>query len=224
MRVAAVNKPLRRPEHVLKYLARYTYRAAISNGRLLSCEQGCVRFRCRNSRQGNRRQVVALDGVEFLRRFSLHVLPKGFIRIRYFGLLAARNLSHCRQLLAAASTVPIPNYSATNNNAPSNADAPAATRDGCASSNGSPPPSCLSFNLTRRPSRLSIPHERHPAFLGSRRLARPSCLRGPIPAPSNPLFPVRQSRVRSDSRRNTANPPCRGLDPLSEVLARIRSP
>ena len=93
---------------MLKYLARYTYRAAISNGRLLSSEQGCVHFRCRNSRQGNRRQVVGLDGVEFLRRFSLHVLPKGFIRIRYFGLLAARNraaaLSHCRQLLAAAST------------------------------------------------------------------------------------------------------------------------
>ena len=106
--IVHVNKPLRRPEHVLKYLARYTYRSAISNGRLLSAKQGRVHFRCRDSRQGNRRQVVGLDGVEFLRRFSQHVLPKGFIRIRYFGLLAPRNrsaaLSHCRQLLAASTT------------------------------------------------------------------------------------------------------------------------
>ena len=103
-----VNKPLRRPEHVLKYLARYTYRSAISNGRLVASHNAQVHFRCRNSRHGNRRQVVALDGVEFLRRFSLHVLPKGFIRIRYFGLLAPRNrsaaLTLCRRLLAACST------------------------------------------------------------------------------------------------------------------------
>ena len=99
---------MRRPEHVLKYLARYTYRSAISNSRLVSAERGRVHFRCRDSRQGNRRKVVALDAVEFLRRFLLHVLPKGFVRIRSFGLLAPRNrsaaLTLCRQLLAAAST------------------------------------------------------------------------------------------------------------------------
>jgi len=106
--VVWVNKPLRRPEHVLKYLARYTYRSAISNGRLVSSQNDHVHFRCRDSRQGNRSKVVALDAVEFLRRFLLHVLPKGFIRIRYFGLLAHRNrsaaLTLSRQLLAAAST------------------------------------------------------------------------------------------------------------------------
>jgi len=106
--VVWVNKPLRRPEHVLKYLARYTYRSAISNGRLVSAEHGRVDFRCRDSRQGNRTQVVSLEAVEFLRRFLQHVLPKGFIRIRYFGLLAARNrsaaLSHSRQLLSVGST------------------------------------------------------------------------------------------------------------------------
>lgn len=106
--IVHVNKPLRRPEHVLKYLARYTYRSAISNGRLVASHNGRVHFRCRDSRQGNRCKVVALDAVEFLRRFLLHVLPKGFIRIRYFGLLAHRNrsaaLTLSRQLLAASAT------------------------------------------------------------------------------------------------------------------------
>lgn len=106
--VVWVNKPLRRPEHVLKYLARYTYRSAISNGRLVSAEHDRVQFRCRDSRQGNRTKIVSLDAVEFLRRFLLHVLPKGFVRIRSFGLLAHRNrsaaLTLCRQRLAASST------------------------------------------------------------------------------------------------------------------------
>ncbi len=105
------KKPLRRPEHVLKYLARYTYRSAISNGRLLSAEQGRVRFRCRGSRRGPRTKTVSLDGVEFLRRFLLPVLPRGFVRIRSFGLLAHRHrsaaLAKCRQLLADSS-IPTP--------------------------------------------------------------------------------------------------------------------
>ena len=78
---------------------------SISNGRLLSAEQGRVRFRCRGSRRGPRTKTVALDGVEFLRRFLLHVLPRGFVRIRSFGLLAHRHrstaLATCRQPLAA---------------------------------------------------------------------------------------------------------------------------
>ena len=110
--IVCVKKPLRRPQHVLKYLARYTYRSAISNGRLLSAEQGRVRFRCRASRRGPRTKTVSLDGVEFLRRFLLHVLPRGFVRIRSFGLLAHRHrsaaLAKCRQLLADSS---IPNPS-----------------------------------------------------------------------------------------------------------------
>jgi Putative transposase/Transposase zinc-binding domain len=110
--VVHAKKPLRRPEHVLKYLARYTYRSAISNGRLLSTENGRVRFRCRNSRQGNRTQTITLDAVEFIRRFLLHVLPCGFVKIRYFGFLAQRHrsaaLAHCRQLLAASSAADDP--------------------------------------------------------------------------------------------------------------------
>ena len=75
---------------MLKYLARYTHRVAISNGRLLSLEDGQVRFRWRDSWHNNRSIVMKLDAVEFIRRFLLHVLPAGFVKIRHFGLLANR--------------------------------------------------------------------------------------------------------------------------------------
>jgi hypothetical protein len=100
--------PFGGPEHVLKYLARYTHRVAISNGRLLSLENGQVRFRWRDSRHNNRSSVMKLDAVEFIRRFLLHVLPAGFVKIRHFGLLANRNrhraLDLCRVHLRSATT------------------------------------------------------------------------------------------------------------------------
>jgi hypothetical protein len=100
--------PFGGPEHVLKYLARYTHRVAISNGRLLSLNNGQVRFRWRDSRHNNRGGVMTLDAVEFIRRFLLHVLPAGFVKIRHFGLLANRNrrqaLARCRLHLNA--TIP----------------------------------------------------------------------------------------------------------------------
>ena len=100
--------PFGGPEHVLKYLARYTHRVAISNGRLLSLDNGQVRFRWRDSRHHNRSGVMTLDAVEFIRRFLLHVLPSGFVKIRHFGLLANRNrrqaLTRCRLHLSA--TIP----------------------------------------------------------------------------------------------------------------------
>nr|WP_211256250.1 transposase [Edaphobacter aggregans] len=90
---------------MLKYLARYTHRVAISNGRLLSLDNGQVRFRWRDSRHDNRSSVMRLDAVEFIRRFLLHVLPAGFVKIRHFGLLANRNrrqaLALCRLHLCA---------------------------------------------------------------------------------------------------------------------------
>jgi hypothetical protein len=84
---------------VLEYLGRYTQRVAISNERLLSCDTNSVRFRYRDYAQGNRRKVLSLEPPEFLRRFVLHVLPRGFTRIRHYGLLANRNK---RTLLASA--------------------------------------------------------------------------------------------------------------------------
>jgi hypothetical protein len=98
--------PFGGPEHVLKYLARYTHRVAISNGRLISLENGLVRFRWRDS-QHNRSSTMRLEATEFIRRFMLHVLPAGFVKIRHFGLLANRNrrraLALCRTHLRSAS-------------------------------------------------------------------------------------------------------------------------
>jgi hypothetical protein len=108
--VVYAKPPFGGPEHVLKYLARYTHRVAISNGRLLSLDNGQVRFRWRDSRHNNRSSVMTLDAVEFMRRFLLHVLPAGFVKIRHFGLLANRNrrqaLALCRLHLRATAADP----------------------------------------------------------------------------------------------------------------------
>ena len=92
---------------VLAYVARYTHRVAISNDRLLGIEDGKVRFRWKDYRNGNRQKTMTLAANEFIRRFLLHVLPEGFQRIRYYGFLANRyreqKLARCRQLLAMPS-------------------------------------------------------------------------------------------------------------------------
>ena len=97
--------PFGGPAQVLKYLARYTHRVAISNHRLVSLQNGRVSFHWKNYARGNRESVMTLDAVEFIRRFLLHVLPKGFVRIRQYGLLAnrcrAENLTQCRELIGA---------------------------------------------------------------------------------------------------------------------------
>jgi hypothetical protein len=95
--------PFGGPEQVLKYLARYTHRVAISNWRLVSLEDGKVSFTWKDYANGNRQRVMTLDAMEFIRRFLLHVLPKGFVRIRHYGFLANRvreaNLQVCREFL-----------------------------------------------------------------------------------------------------------------------------
>jgi Putative transposase/Transposase zinc-binding domain len=101
--VAHVKPPFGGPEQVLRYLAHYTHRVAISNGRLLGLEEGRVRFRWRDSKDHNQIKEMSLDAVEFIRRFLLHVLPGGFVKIRHFGFLSNRNrramLERCRELL-----------------------------------------------------------------------------------------------------------------------------
>jgi len=96
--------PFGGPEQVLKYLARYTHRVAISNQRLISLEAGRVTFRYKDYRRGGQLRTMTLETAEFIRRFLLHVLPKGFVRIRSFGFLANRcrkqKLALCRRLLA----------------------------------------------------------------------------------------------------------------------------
>ena len=107
-RVVYSKPPFGGPEHVPKYLARYTHRVAISNGRLISVDNGKVRFRWRDSRHNIRGSTMRLEATEFLRRFLLHVLPAGFVKIRHFGLLANRNrrraLALCRVHLQSVET------------------------------------------------------------------------------------------------------------------------
>ncbi len=107
--VVYAKPPFGGPEQVLKYLARYTHRVAISNARLLGFEDGMVRFRYKDYAHGNRKRVMTLTALEFVRRLLLHVLPTGFMRIRHYGILANRHrhekLALCRRLLDAGSAV-----------------------------------------------------------------------------------------------------------------------
>lgn len=91
--VVHCKRPFGGPEYVLRYLGRYTHRVAISNHRLVSFTKGEVTFRWRDRAHGNREQLLTLPADEFLRRFLLHQLPKGFVRIRNFGYLANRRRS-----------------------------------------------------------------------------------------------------------------------------------
>jgi len=106
--VVYCKRPFGGPRQVLKYLARYTHRVAISNSRLVDYEEGSVRFRWKDYRNGSQPKTMQLDGVEFMRRFMLHVLPAGFVRIRHHGFLANRNrsenLARCRKLLGVNET------------------------------------------------------------------------------------------------------------------------
>jgi hypothetical protein len=108
--------------HILKYLARYTHRVAISNHRLVAVQNGQVTFRFKDYKRGGKLCTQTLDAVEFLRRFVLHVLPKGLHKIRYFGFMANRHreakLAHCRALLGQRDEALVPHGMATDEDPP----------------------------------------------------------------------------------------------------------
>jgi Putative transposase/Transposase zinc-binding domain len=101
--VVYAKPPFGGPQHVLHYLARYTHRVAISNHRIVAFADGQVTFRWKDYAHGSKQKLMTVTMEEFLRRFLLHVLPHGFVRIRFFGFLANRRrktlLPLCRQLL-----------------------------------------------------------------------------------------------------------------------------
>lgn len=105
--VVYAKPPFGGPAQVLKYLARYTHRVAISNSRIENVSDGRVTFRYKDYSDAHRSKAMTLSGVEFLRRFVQHVLPKGFVKVRHYGLLANRDrdarLAVCRRLLAVES-------------------------------------------------------------------------------------------------------------------------
>ena len=104
--VVYAKAPFGGPMQVLRYLGRYTHRVAISNHRLVAFDAERVSFQWKDYAHGSAQKVMTLAATEFLRRFFLHVLPKGFVRIRHFGFLANRfrtqSLVLCRQLLAVS--------------------------------------------------------------------------------------------------------------------------
>jgi hypothetical protein len=104
--VVSVREPIKKPHRVLEYVARYTHRVAIANSRITALHQGRVTF---NAKDRKRKKIVpvTLTAVEFIRRFLLHSLPSGFVRIRHYGFLANRNrkanLERIRQILRLPS-------------------------------------------------------------------------------------------------------------------------
>ena len=105
--VVYAKPPFGGTEQVFRYLGRYSHRVALSNSRLVSLENGIVAFRYKDYRDAGRWKVMHLEAEEFIRRFLLHVLPKRFVRIRHYGLMAGRNvkgrLQQARRLLGEAT-------------------------------------------------------------------------------------------------------------------------
>jgi predicted Zn-ribbon and HTH transcriptional regulator len=112
--IVYAKKPFGSPHTVLDYLGRYTHRVALSNDRILKVENGEVTLSYRDRRDKDRKTSITLDAQEFIRRFLLHVLPEGFMRIRHFGFLANRTKKHskCRKLLGLNPIPEIPKRSA----------------------------------------------------------------------------------------------------------------
>ena len=195
------KQPFGGPEHVLRYLGAYTHRVAISNSRLVALSDGNVTFRWRDSAHGNKKRLMTLAVDEFLRRFLLHLLPPGFVRIRNFGFLANRNRA------AAVAAVPAtarritektqlrrhhrPPIRTTHSGTARSAAAP------CASSNGSPPRnSCFALHLNQ----TGTPHEplsTSSAFARASARMRIPCLilaKTP-PMPASPALRIRPRRA-----------------------------
>ncbi len=103
-----VREPVKNPEHVLEYLARYTQRVAIANSRIKALEDGMVTFTYKNRKKGST-ETLTITAVEFIRRFLLHCLPERFVRIRHYGFLANRNRS--ANLVAIRQLMGLPNPS-----------------------------------------------------------------------------------------------------------------
>lgn len=102
--VVYAKEPFAGPQQVIEYLGRYTHKVAINNHRLLSINESGVCFRYRDYRDNNQK-IMTLEGAEFLRRFCQHILPKGFVRIRHYGLLATSKRSQLRELQQAFGIV-----------------------------------------------------------------------------------------------------------------------
>jgi hypothetical protein len=206
--VVYAKEPFAGPEHVLRYLSRYTHRIAISNRRLVSADQNGVAFKYKDYRiEGpGRYKTMTLATGEFIRRFLMHVLPQGFHRIRYYGLLAsavrADNIARVRQMLAPP-LIPIDAINA----ATTKLDDPKA-----------PEPLLRRPHDHHRDLRAWLP-AKTPAHTGSGR-HQDRHLMMPLP-PSNVRYHTRDSRWRA-AGRDQARVPVIDSQPVSSLnLSRI---
>ena len=108
--VVYAKKPFGNAGHVLKYLGRYTHRIAISNHRIVAMDKEKVRFKWKDYANDNQQKIMSLDAFEFIRRFLLHTLPKGFCKIRYYGISANKNRKTNVLLVRKWLSVPNPVY------------------------------------------------------------------------------------------------------------------
>jgi hypothetical protein len=89
--VVYAKRPFGNPQSVLEYLGRYTHKIAISNHRIINIQKNTVSFTYKDYRKGGQKKEMTLDSMEFIRRFSLHILPKKFVKIRHYGILSSTN-------------------------------------------------------------------------------------------------------------------------------------
>jgi hypothetical protein len=109
--VVFAKRPFNSPHSVIEYLGRYTHKIAISNHRLQSHENGRVAFSYKDYKHGSVTKTMQLDAMEFIRRFGLHILPKGFVRIRHYGILSSSGKKKCAALIhAQLPAIKIPAY------------------------------------------------------------------------------------------------------------------
>jgi len=160
--VVYAKRPFGGPQQVLKYLARYTHRVAISNRRLLALRHGQVTFRWKDYARGGRQRRMTLAAVEFIRRFLLHVLPGGFMKIRHYGFMANRARTTKRQLWRRLLGLP-----AAFNPPPIDSHVDGLPGRGADESSLRPCPHC-------RDGRLRIVQQLPPQFEQWRRVHRPA--------------------------------------------------
>lgn len=89
--VVYAKKPFKNANHIVDYLGRYSHRVAIGNNRILGIEDDQVAFKWKDYKDHSKQKIMKLEAKKFIRRFLLHILPKGFCKIRYFGIFASRN-------------------------------------------------------------------------------------------------------------------------------------
>ena len=104
--VVYAKRPFSGPQSVVEYLGRYTHKIAISNHRIKNHEAGRITFSYKDYRHGSQKKEMTLDATEFIRRFSLHVLPKGFVRIRHYGILSSTSKLKCAVVIKAQAKAP----------------------------------------------------------------------------------------------------------------------